>query len=307
MSDVVLADTTDFPDHPEDHLPVMPQPLSWGVRVESAAASHRGLIRPENEDHFLIADAGRFFRSRLTNLPRGSVPENYEEVVHAIGVADGMGGQAAGEIASRLALMVMVNLVLDTPVWIFSREEEHVQAVIEQTAKRFRLVNAALLASGNKDPRLFKMGTTLTVVRSLGTDLIVAHVGDSRAYLFRDGKLQRLTRDHTLAQELREANMISGMEVIANRFRHLLTQSLGTDEVDIVPQIRRETLIDGDRLLLCTDGLTDQVPENVLAEEIGGSASPQAKCDALVHKALSAGGKDNVTVAIAEYRISRGG
>ncbi len=304
MNDVVLADTTDLPD-PGEQLPAMHQPLSFGVRAIAAAVSHPGLVRPKNEDHFLIVDAGRFLRTQLTNLPAGSVPLHYEEVVHGIGVADGMGGQAAGEVASRLALTLMVNLVLETPVWIFSRDEEHVQAVIDVTAKRFRQVNAALLASGNQDPRLFKMGTTLTVARSLGTDLIVAHVGDSRAYLFRNGGLMRLTRDHTLAQDLRDANLIAGMDVIADRFRHLLTQSLGTDKTEIVPQIRRETLANGDKLLLCTDGLTDQVSEQALAEELSRGASPQDACEALLERALSAGGKDNVTVAIAEYFVGR--
>ncbi len=303
---VELADTADIPD-PADRGPRMPRPISWGVQVESAAVSHPGLVRPQNEDHYLLIEAGRFFRTRATNLPPGSVPDTYEEIVHAMGVADGMGGQAAGEVASRLALTLMVHMVLETPVWIFSREEPHVQAVIEVTAQRFRQVNAALLASGKQDPRLFKMGTTLTVARSLGTDLMVAHVGDSRAYLFREGSLRRLTRDHTLAQELRDANMIAGMEAIAQRFRHLLTQSLGTDKMEIVPQIKRETLADGDRLLLCTDGLSDQISEEVIVQELARRAAPQPTCQALVQLALAGGGKDNVTVAIADYRIARDG
>ena len=306
MSDVKLSDTADLPD-PEDRNPPMPQPLSQGVRVESAAVSHPGLVRPNNEDHYLIAEAGRYFHSRQSNLPAGSVPDNYQEVIHAIGVADGMGGQAAGEIASRLALTLLVNLVLDAPIWIFSHEEQHVQAIIDLTASRFRFVNAALLATGREDPRLFKMGTTLTVVRSLGTDLIVAHVGDSRAYLFRNRSLERLTRDDTLAQEIRDASPAEGMQQIAARFRHLLTQSLGSDKVEIVPQIRRETLQDGDKLLLCTDGLTDLVSDEVIADQLTRADSPQANCDALLERALAAGGKDNVTVAIAAYRVQSDG
>ena len=302
MSDVELADTADLPE-PEGRLPQPPRPLSFGVYVETAAVSHPGLVRPNNEDHYLIADAGRFFRSGLTNLPVGSVPENYEEVVHAMGVADGMGGQMAGEVASRLALTLMVNLVLETPVWIFSRNEQHVQAVIDVTARRFRQVNAALLETGRRDARLFKMGTTLTVARSLGTDLIVAHVGDSRAYLFRQGNLRRLTRDHTLAQALRESQLVAGIEVIAHRFRHLLTQSLGTEKVEIEPQIEHYELADGDKLLLCTDGLSDQISEETIAAELSIDVPPQATCQALLERALAAGGKDNVTLALAAYRV----
>ncbi|HJS09016.1 MAG TPA: protein phosphatase 2C domain-containing protein, partial [Pirellulales bacterium] len=147
----------------------------------------------------------------------------------------------------------------------------------------------------------------LTVARSLGTDLIVAHVGDSRAYLFRNGSLERLTRDDTLAQEIRDASPAEGMQQIAARFRHLLTQSLGSDKVEIVPQIRRETLQDGDKLLLCTDGLTDLVSDEVIADQLTRADSPQANCDALLELALAAGGKDNVTVAIAAYRVQSDG
>lgn len=300
-----LADTAEYPA-PADRKPEIPRPISWGVVVMSAAASHPGLVRPQNEDHYLLLEAGRFLRTLDTNLPPGSVPQTYEEVVHAMGVADGMGGQAAGEVASRLALTLMAHMVLETPVWIFSREEPHVQAVIEMIARRFRQVHAALLASGKEDPRLFKMGTTLTVARSLGQDLIVAHVGDSRAYLFREGRLQRLTRDHTLAQELVDANMLSGIEAIAKHFRHLLTQSLGADKLEIMPQIARETLADGDRLLLCTDGLSNQVPEEAIVQELARGAPPQETCQTLVQLALDRGGKDNVTVAIADYRITQG-
>jgi protein phosphatase len=300
-----LLDTVEFPD-PSDRKPDMPRPISWGVRVESAAASHKGLVRPQNEDHFLLIEAGRFLRTMATNLPPGCVPEAYEEVVHAMGVADGMGGRAAGEVASRLALTLMVHLVLEDPIWIFSKEEAYIQAAIDVTAKRFQQVHAALLAKGREDPRLFKMGTTLTVARSLGTDLIVAHVGDSRAYLFRQGRLQRLTRDHTLAQELSSASTVAGIEAIANRFRHLLTQSLGADRMEIEPQIVRDTLASGDRLLLCTDGLSDQAPEEAIVRELARGAAAKETCEKLVQLALDHGGKDNVTVAIADYRITQG-
>jgi protein phosphatase len=209
-------------------------------------------------------------------------------------------------VARRLALTLMVHLVLEDPIWIFSKEEAYIQAAIDVTAKRFQQVHAALLAKGREDPRLFKMGTTLTVARSLGTDLIVAHVGDSRAYLFRQGRLQRLTRDHTLAQELSSASTVAGIEAIANRFRHLLTQSLGADRMEIEPQIVRDTLASGDRLLLCTDGLSDQAPEEAIVRELARGAAAKETCEKLVQLALDHGGKDNVTVAIADYRITQG-
>lgn len=299
-----LSDTAEIPQ-PYRRVPAMPRPLSSGVTVESAAASHSGLVRPQNEDHYLVVEVGRYLRTLMTNLPEGSVPPHFEEVVFAMGVADGMGGQAAGEVASRLAISLMVQLVLETPDWIFTEEGPEHHKLLQRTADRFQQVNAALLDAARQDPQLFKMGTTLTVARSLGSSLIVAHVGDSRAYLFRQGRLRRLTEDHTFAQALANANVISSQDVASNRFRHLLTQSLGMDKLEIEPDLTLETLADGDRLLLCTDGLSDMTDDDAIQRVLGQGKAPRETCEALVQLALDRGGKDNITVALADYAIRR--
>ena len=137
--------------------------------------------------------------------------------------------------------------------------------------------------------------------RSWGLDLIVTYVGDSRAYIYRDRRLEPLTRDHTMAQDFLEGGVDSGM---ARRFRHVLTHALGGRQFE--PDVRRWRLAPGDRLLLCTDGLNDMVDDDAIAAELERHPSSAAACQALVDRALERGGRDNVTVAIAGYRLAAG-
>ena len=153
------------------------------------------------------------------------------------------------------------------------------------------------------EPKLRGMGTTITAAHSLGDDLFVTHVGDSRAYLFRKGKLQLLTRDQTQAQLMADIGMISQQEVAQHRLRHVLTNTLGGLENDVRVDIQRFKLADADRLLLCTDGLTDMVEGDVVAGVLATEESSDVACRRLVDLALESGGKDNVTVVLARYLI----
>ena len=147
------------------------------------------------------------------------------------------------------------------------------------------------------------LGTTLTLAASLGWDLLLAHVGDSRAYLFRRGTLHQLTRDHTLVRELYEAGMILTALTATDHLRHALTRHLGANK-GARPDVQRLALADGDCLLLCTDGLTDMVSEAEIGEVLAGGGASEAMSQRLVERALAAGGNDNVTVVVAQYRAS---
>jgi protein phosphatase len=160
-------------------------------------------VRPNNEDHFLISRFGRFLETVQTNLPADTVPPRSEESGYGMVVADGMGGCAAGEEASRRAITSLVNLVLHTPDWILRLDEEPLpKEVLRRAAERYEQVNQTLAEEAQGDPGLSGFGTTMTMAWTLGRQLFVAHLGDSRAYLLRQGRLQQLTRDHTLVQEL---------------------------------------------------------------------------------------------------------
>jgi len=278
------------------------RPPSRLVTVDVAALSHKGKVRPNNEDNFLVVRFGRFLETLLTSLPDSQILGEFGDTGYGMVVADGMGGMAGGEVASRLAITLLLNLVLDTPDWIMGRDEADAEEVIRRAVSRFGAVNDAILEEARRRPRLAGMGTTLTMAASLGTDLVIAHVGDSPVYLARGKKLRKLTRDHTVAQELADQAMMPVEEVPA-RFRHVLTHAIGIEETGSNPEIGRFTLADGDRLLLCTDGLTDMADDEAIARELERGASAAATCQALIDLALKGGGKDNVTVVVARYDI----
>src|SRR5262249_21772968 len=153
------------------------------------------------------------------------------------------------------------------------------------------------------DPRLRGMATTLTVACSLGPVLLTTHVGDTRAYLCRGGKLMRLTRDQTMAQSLADAGAIRPEEIAEHPMRHVLTSALAARPGFVQVDVGRWRLENGDRLLLCSDGLTEMVSEKQIATVLASDAPSATVCRKLIDLALQAGGEDNVTVVLARYRI----
>jgi protein phosphatase len=145
------------------------------------------------------------------------------------------------------------------------------------------------------------MGTTLTVAANLGNELVIGHIGDSRAYLFRDGSLSQLTKDHTLAQAMIEAGVADGNEPAARSMRHVLTQALGSLGPKHKPEIQRLQINPNDQLLLCTDGLTEMVDDQTIASLLKNANSADRACEDLVTVSLAAGGLDNVTVVLARF------
>jgi protein phosphatase len=283
--------------------PLGPETGSARVQVDVAAQSHQGLVRKANEDHYLIMRYGRALETLLTSLPPGEVPVRAEEMAYGMLVADGVGGAASGETASRLALSTLIGLILHTPDWIMSHEEEEIDRLMQRLADHYRRIHSALLDEALSDRNLAGMGTTMTVAGSLGASAVIGHIGDSRAYLFRDGKLHQLTRDHTWVQILVDLKHISAEDAARHPMRHVLIRSLGGRHRTIEGDFQRVGLCDGDQLLLCTDGLTTMVDDAAIASLLGGAATSNEACQALVTTALDKGGKDNVTVALARYRF----
>jgi protein phosphatase len=278
-------------------------PASAAVQVDLGALSHQGLVRSNNEDCYLVARLRRALEPLLTNLPADQRPARAEEVGYGMVVADGMGGPAAGEVASRLAISILVDIQVHTPDWIMRTGGPGGDQPLERIAARYNQVDAALKEEGRADPRLAGMGTTMTLGYSLGADLFLGHVGDSRAYLRRGGDLHQLTRDHTMAQALADAGLVPPEEVGRHRLRHVLTRALGGSGPDVLADVNRTRLRDGDDLLLCTDGLTEMVEDAAIGAVLGRAATAQAACQELVELALRGGGKDNVTVVVARYRF----
>jgi len=211
-------------------------------------------------------------------------------------VADGMGGQAAGEIASKKAIEVIPREL-----------RKHLTAqltadAVKQVIRRAIVTaNEEIRAMGALDKDMRNMGTTvvLTVWRK-GGEVFVAGVGDSRAYLLRGKKIQQLTVDHSLAQALVEANTITAAEAKDHKFRNVLWKYLGSPEVGEGPDVAVIQLQAGDRFLLCTDGLTGPVNDDGLLQFIEGQADMQACAEGLGQFALDSGSRDNVSCIVME-------
>src|SRR5579885_943772 len=306
MSDSQEVDTIEF-ELPPAGAPLEPPPFSSSsVHVEVGARSHAGLVRPNNEDSFFVARLGRWLETLQTNLPGTALPPRFEEVGYLLLVADGIGGAAAGEVASRMAIAASVNHILRKTRWLQRVEPAEVRPILDRMLDDIRRVDSTLKEQAQADAALAGMGSTLTIAYSVGAHLFLAHVGDSRAYLFRGGTLLQLTRDHTLARSMAEAGLIPPDEVATHRLRHVLTHALGGAESQVEADVQHVPLADGDCLLLCSDGLTDMVGDARIAAALGGAASPAEACDALVGLALAAGGRDNVTAVVARYIIPEG-
>jgi serine/threonine protein phosphatase PrpC len=303
MSSSRHLDTAEYLAIVADAQAERPPEFSSLVRVDIDALSDRGKVRPNNEDHFLAVRFGRSLDTLKTNVPAELIPTRFEETGYGLVVADGMGGAAAGEVASSLAISVGLNLALNSPKWNLIPTPEEIRENMEKWRQRFRQIDFVLTERAEADPNLRGMGTTLTVACSVGADLVLYYVGDSRAYLFRQGRLHRLTRDHTLAQHLADAGYITPEEIPTHRSRHVLTRALGRGGGDVHAELQHLRLANGDRLLLCTDGLTDMVSDDRIAEVLGRLERSSEASRALLDMALEAGGRDNVTLVLARYTI----
>lgn len=278
-------------------------PVSALVQVDVSALSHVGHHRDNNEDHFLVTKASRSLQTITTSLPDGDIPPQVDEVNYVMVVADGMGGHAAGEVASRMAIGSLIKMALEQPDWILRVDGGNTREIKRRSRTRVQKVGAMIVEHGQREPALKGMGTTLTLVRSLGRDLMITHVGDSRAYLLRGRQLHRLTRDHTYAQLLVDIGELDPAEVAKSQHRHVLTNALGGATEEVHVDTDRAVLEDGDRLLLCSDGLTDLVDDDTILRLLEESAGSKEACDRLVHEALDRGGRDNVTVIVAAFRL----
>ena len=163
----------------------------------------------------------------------------------------------------------------------------------------FHGMDEALRKRAHQDPACTGMGTTLTGMYTVGPEAFVAHIGDSRAYLYRDGTLTQLTRDHTLARQCVDA----GLPIPCRSWSHRLTHCLGAGGEHVRMDFHHFRLADGDQLLLCTDGLTDMIPDEEIARILSLDTPPREAAQGLLERALVGGGKDNITAILARYAI----
>ena len=253
--------------------------------LSSAVLSHPGLRREDNEDAYCIRpDIGLFM------------------------VADGMGGHAAGEVAARMAVEVVESFIRDTreadanTTWPFpydiglSLDGNRLKAA-------FRLANRRLSAAMEADDALRGMATTAAAILVGRGEPVVAHVGDSRVYRFRDGALRQLTEDHSWVGEQIRAGILTESDARRHPWRNVVTRALsGGDDPDV--DVSAVEVRAGDRLLLCSDGLSGVVPPERLGEIVGEGRLLDVTCQALIDAANAAGGPDNITVAMLQVDVA---
>lgn len=270
-----------------------------------AAATDPGRSREENQDAFLVTklggtrDPGGEGPSLSTLEPDAAGPEVASTLLSAgppgvlMAVADGMGGAAAGDVASNLAISAVEEALRSSLAG-----ETGAPSRPEELAEGIRAADGRIRSWASRHDEYRGMGCTMTAVLVAGAEVHLAHVGDSRAYLIRDGRARRLTRDHTMAQELVEAGSMSQEEADRSDQRHVLLHALGGDREPEVLEAG-DRCRPGDVLLLCSDGLTDGIDDRELAERISGVERPGEICRRLLALANERGGPDNITVVAA--------
>jgi protein phosphatase len=271
------------------------------MRAEVAGKTHPGLVRPNNEDHYLAVRRTRSREILATSVPQ-EILESTEDNAYVMAVADGLGGQKFGELASLIAMRTGWELGGDEIKWAVRLNEREVEEIRDKAEVFCQLLEESVQAEVRENPRLAGMATTLTLCYTTGPSLFIVHVGDSRAYLLRNGELSQLTRDHTLGQELLDTGEANPNSPLVRKFRHVLTNCIGGSDSKVVPDVEHLKLVDGDLLLLCTDGLNNMVSDAEIAGLLGQAQGPADACQSLIDRALKYGGKDNVTVIVARYQ-----
>ena len=275
-------------------------PLAATTRADFAVRTRAGGSHSANEDHYLIMRLGRNQEALFTSLPGELVPR-FDEYAYAMVVADGMG--AVGELASRLAIAALVELAVRFGEWRVRVDDTITDDIINKIKTFYRRIDGAMVQA-NRTGGAAPLHTTLTATVSGGRDLFFAHVGHSRAYLLRDASLMQLTRDHThmIRRDAVRAPLVD-LTRSASDQHHILTDALGAGVIDPAIDIERLTLADRDVVMLCTNGLTDVVGDQTIAEVLASNRPVGDQAAALVSLAEQAGATDDVTVVLARYHV----
>jgi protein phosphatase len=233
-----------------------------------------GLKRSQNEDALFFSDEAGLYL-----------------------VADGMGGHDSGEVASALAVETVSKRFTASDKSALSLKEaieeaNHQIYVQAKEKEKFREEEGTSWMAG--------MGTTIVALAFSNETALIAHVGDSRIYRLRDARLERMTRDHSLAEEAAQRNGVSPSVTVKSGFKNVITRALGIESA-VKVDLREEKLQEGDLFLLCSDGLTNMIPDNRIEEILSSGAPLQTACEILVKEANKNGGKDNISCILARY------
>jgi PPM family protein phosphatase len=267
--------------------------LSRGVRVDAFGLSHAGKVRPANEDHFAIMVLQRSIQLRSTNLQDTTILDRLRRPeVNIFVVADGVGGAVGGKLASGVAVRSVVEYLAEAVGCVQDFDVDREQTFLDHLSR-------AVERGHERLKEMFQTqggpATTLTMVTVVWPRAYIVHVGDSRGYYLRNGMLKQVTRDQTMGDYLVDIGAVTEQHAKKAGLYNVLSSAVGAE---LVPSVGVVDLAEGDTLLLCSDGLTKHVPDERIAELLGGSG-PESAAQALINAALEGGGSDNVTVIVA--------
>lgn len=263
--------------------------------IEVAGRTDVGLIREHNEDSFLIGNlaAGNVFSENDAGVLRA------EAVPALLMVADGVGGAASGEIASSLATQVVFEKLRERKA---QGALKGAVVIADSLQQAMIAANKAIHEHSNANRTHHGMGTTATVGLVVAGMVYFAQVGDSRAYIVRDGVARQMTKDQSLVQRMVDAGKLTPEQAERSEHRNIILQALGPER-SIVPEFTRDRLLHDDLLVLCSDGLSNQMTAQEIAMMAGRNPDLEALCDSLIDRAIETGAPDNVTVVVGRYRM----
>ena len=274
------------------------------ARAEVFGATDRGRVRKNNEDQFLVAELERSMMVQQSSFPAGdgtSLTGNPQG--RLMMVADGVGGRADGEVASAIAVDALAHYALAVMPWMLTAGGADEEALRTGITRAMDESQSRMKRVAQRHAFDAKMSTTLTLAYAAWPHLYVAHAGDSRAYLWRGGRLARLTRDHTLAQQMIDAKAITEEQAEHTPWRSVLTNAVGGSSKQLVVEFHRLDLAAGDVVLLNTDGLNAHLEDGVIAAFLA-AVRPGNVADTvrrMIASTNEAGGVDNVTVVLGLF------
>lgn len=283
-----------------DTEPFLPPKLNRPFMVRSFGMTDVGRVRVSNEDQFVIVEMARNLSVHGTSIPQ-AMAQYSSHRGHIFIVADGMGGQEAGEVASALTVISIEEFLLDTFKRFCRLKSSDELDVLKEFQLALAQADAKLFDEVSQHPEFKGMGTTLTMAFAVDWKLFVAHAGDSRCYLFAQNELRQVTNDHTLVAELVRRGSLTPQAAATSRYRNLITNSIGGGEPGVLAELHKLDLEPSDVLLLCSDGLTEMLSDDLIATIMREEQEPQTICERLVSEANKGGGKDNITVIVAAF------
>jgi len=284
----------------DEAITTLPSSNPIALTVKAFGITDTGKVRNSNEDQFLVAELSKRMNVWQTSLPEPKLQVG-EDRAHLFLVADGMGGHRAGERASSIAVAAIEQFTLNTFRWFFAADSPGAQKVLAEFQAALSQADDKIQEEAAGNPELAGMGTTLTMAFQLGPQVCIVHAGDSRAYMYRAGQLHQLTRDHTLVADLVRSGAITQDQVASHHLRHVITNVVGGPHAGVKVEARAFEVHAGDRLLLCSDGLTEMVSNDAICTALEGESDPEAAAKLLLGQANEAGGRDNITVLVVRF------